>query len=121
MKTIKEAKESVCPFFIITTSILAAADKKLNGYDTMGCMANDCNMWRKGPCPHPEFILHEKNAEEPPAENDEYVSPERPGHVPFGYEFTFEPETLSTFWREPESSVEARRPGYCGLAGKPEE
>jgi len=115
MKTPREARRQICPFKLISGD---------RSKFTRVCEAYLCMMWRPGPRPSAQRRLHERHIwEEPPwdIEKRGYVTSPRPDDVPPSYEFHWVEEDGETWWVEPDSSVEARWPGYCGLAGRPRE
>lgn len=73
------------------------------------CVGSECMMWRWGHEPHRTFW----GCPDPNAT----IEPERPSHVPVSYIWC-PCETDAAGWIEPPDSCEARRTGFCGLAGK---
>lgn len=115
MKTPPEARQKICPF---------KAQFGNRSRDLCFCEGTGCMMWRRGPKPSPEVILHEKHVwEEPPWDREKrrYFPPARPDGIPLYYYFSWNETTGETSWVESDGSLEARWPGYCGLAGKPGE
>lgn len=114
MKTPQEARRQICPFKLIS------GDKSKS---MCICDADLCMMWRQGPPPEVEAVLYSTHVwEEPPWDNEKkcYVPPpNRPDNVPPNYKFVWNDTEGETWWVEPNKSVGARRPGYCGLAGRP--
>ncbi len=47
--------------------------------------------------------------------------PERPPWIPADWTFEPQDDDNPASWVEPEEKAQARRRGYCGLAGKPQE
>lgn len=79
-----------------------------------GCQGRFCAMWRWGEDEKAfkMFVCEDVQAN---------VEPTRPEHVPASY--AFEPhdpaEGQPAAWVEPDADRQARRRGYCGLAGMP--
>lgn len=77
------------------------------------CIADECAMWR--------FSAPLQTARFSPAINATATKEEDAGprpNIPDDWKFVpFEDEMAG--WLEPQESANARRRGYCGLAGKP--
>lgn len=79
------------------------------------CIGSDCMMWRWAePPPLPRKWLC--------ADHTATNEPERPARVPAHWEWQglLEDGGLPG-WSEPQADADARRTGYCGLAGRPEQ
>lgn len=83
----------------------------------VGCDASDCMMWRWAEPVRLRFTMapDEFNTI---GEND--PEPPRPSHVPASWTWCPCVEDPAG-WVEPNESAMARRCGFCGLAGKPED
>lgn len=77
------------------------------------CIGSGCMAWRWDAPPRQRSYV----CDEPQST----AEPKRPYVVPASW--TFEPydasEDAPALWREPEEEAEARREGYCGMAGQP--
>lgn len=101
--TEKEAYQCICP-------------NQLQ-MDEPTCVGAACMAWRWAdayPCQRIRHCIDSRAVTEP----------ERPSSVPASW--VFEPydatdADLYAQWVEPKDEAQARRRGYCGLAGKPEE
>lgn len=65
--------------------------------------------WRRGHRAHDMNFAGPADTPEPP----------RPSDLPEDWEWHVDTEDFWAGWREPEAAARRRRPGYCGLAGKP--
>lgn len=91
------------------TGVEIDCDDSPQPYST--CIGPKCAMWRWA-----EPIRIRVIAPEKWPENDAHV-PERPAHIPESW--TWEPgDGDPPGWVEPKDEAQARRLGFCGLAGK---
>lgn len=120
--TEKEAKEKWCPH--VRIAVLAGhggaacnthPDRDIEA--DCRCVSSRCAMWRWADAPTCQRVqqAHDMHAT---------TEPERPAHVPQSWVFDpYDAEDADCYarWVEPKDEAAARRRGYCGLAGKPEE
>lgn len=78
------------------------------------CISNQCAMWRTGEFPKARSC-QAKNAMALEEEDAGYPRPDYPA-VFWAHD---EADGGTACWTETHDSIEARRPGYCGLAGRP--
>lgn len=78
------------------------------------CIASQCAMWRWGTMP--AIRLHHCNNQRAMTEDE---AGDRHKHVPDSWLFIPDEDGDGAAWIEPEVEQQARRLGYCGLAGKP--
>lgn len=109
MHTKQQAKELFCP-------VARSGDDAL-------CIASRCMAWRWLDAPRPRFFRAEnreaKTVEESggPARSREILAADDWKFIPWDGED--DPQDAPAGWRETEESVQRRRAGYCGMAGKP--
>lgn len=112
--TPNEAKTKWCPFVRVVPASHDWAFNRDKAVDPelRNCIGPDCAVWRWNGDPpvcrtwRPENLT--RGADEPP----------RPEGLPASWEWVSTEEDLAPCWREPVAEADARRPGYCGLAGK---
>lgn len=112
-----EAKTKWCPFTRQTYHEYGAYNRQSNGapLDTCCCIGSQCMAWRWSTERStlrrmvPEGF--EWSVEEPP----------RPDELPASWEWQPADEAEGDYgrWYEPVAEADARRHGYCGLAGAP--
>lgn len=81
--------------------------------DTPHCMASACMAWRWMPAPVRQRIFCEDKG----AQFEPSIVPERARRE--GWIFIPADDDNFAQWLEPEAAYQARRKGYCGLAGTP--
>ncbi|MEN6540861.1 MAG: hypothetical protein ABFC67_14735 [Mizugakiibacter sp.] len=83
------------------------------------CIASQCAMWRWQRITGPENGgLRFRQAGNPNAETEEQAGPRPKGCETWKF---CPPDMDPAGWVEPQANADARREGYCGLAGKPQE
>lgn len=123
--TEKEAAEKWCPH--VRIAVLAGTggaacnehpDPEIDA--ACRCVGSRCAMWRWAEPMRRSLWMPESSV---PYSEPAAPAPDRPADVPMSWEWTpaMDPSDPSGGWLEPESEANARRRGYCGLAGKPEE
>ena len=107
LRTEAEAKEKFCP-----NSFTAPGGSDL-------CFASRCMAWRW-------YDKHSERRVRMPATQEQArcpEEPERPADLPASWEWCgdlWECDGEDNCWLEPQAEADARRRGYCGLAGKVE-
>ena len=100
MLTEKEARTKWCPHARLGDEDGATFNRRWDNkvHEATVCLASDCAMWRWRYIPKPR-------SSKTKVEGWDYLDGDESGE---GVEM----------WIEPEESLQARRRGYCGLAGK---
>jgi hypothetical protein len=133
LRTEEEARACWCPFArVVVDTLEGEAATSANrsgsgsGWAIARCIASACMAWRLGPvthAPRPDVIL----ADDSIAVMEPRV---RPANVPPDWDWVPHSRVSArqAQWREPSASVKrryeeakAKRPGFCGLAGKVKE
>jgi hypothetical protein len=131
MNTENEARKLWCPMVRFARSedsgtfnrgrnANALNDHEQNDGALCNCIANQCAMWRWNKIPTRKYLRAMNRAA---LTVDEAGSPLF-GQNTTGFEFVpynieDDPHEDPAHWRETEESANARRTGWCGLAGKP--
>ena len=104
MHTEEQAKNLWCPMVRMGPEVPA---------NWNNCIANSCAMWRRSNLAGRQKILY-------CADHSAKTEPPRPATVPASWVF-LPRNKESARWVEPMIGQLARIPGYCGLAGRPED
>lgn len=112
MYTQTEAKKKWCQFVRALMDNVGA--HRTDNDEPIGeCIASRCAAWRWSENPGRNFMAvaaYRNRVEEPP----------RPSSIQTSWEWVpYDADEEPAFWREPEAAWDARREGFCGLAGKP--
>ena len=93
------------------------ARDELGALQTPACLASGCMAWRWGGPTNRRVRKPETQAETRQKEE-----PKRPDDLPESWVWEGENYEYGTdnYWVEPQEEADARRRGYCGLAGKPD-
>jgi hypothetical protein len=124
MHTPEQAKTLWCPMTRLivhdgTDGLLAVFNRAAKEPDKVtlppqtACLSNQCAMWRQGPWPG----ARKMKAENLLAESEDEAG-ERPGYPAIFWSCSENGDGAAS-WVETHASIEARRPGYCGIAGAP--
>lgn len=110
MTTEAEASKRWCPL----TTLHSARPTFLTSDSLYGaCIGSHCMAWRWSTQLRRTYRIADDAAAT--------VEPERPTWVPASWTWTQTEDGEPAGWLEPEADAQARRRGYCGLAGRPEE